>query len=133
MMEEQEVFTIEEAAELAQMQRVRLSLIQTLTGAGDSVPDTGPKQVMLLGLLDGADRSTLARAKLRAEKKRDDTMQNAVKVVGEVLKSVNMRTYRPVATPLERLIPEALMIRTFVPVEIDIGIEPIDHRQLIDD
>ncbi len=126
-----EVFTDEETNELSLTQKVRKSLINTLTQDGLSVPDTGPKQVLLLGLLDGSDRSTLSRAKMRADKKRDETMQSAVKVVGEVLKSVNARTYRPAAATSDRILPSGSDLREFVPGEMDINPEQITSLQLM--
>lgn len=128
-MDNTDVFTSEEIIELADVQRIRKSLIEKLTEEG--VPDKGSKQVLLLGLLDGSDRSALSRAKLRVDKKRDDNMQNTVRVVGDVLKTINARTYRPPAAPEDRTIPPELEHRTFVPGELDIGIEPITITQLI--
>lgn len=129
-MDENSVFTEEEVRELQDTQKVRKTLISALTVNGE-VPREGPKQVLLLGLLDGSDRSAFTRAKLRSDKKRDEATQSAIKLVGETLKNINSRTYRPVASEIDRTIPRELENRTFVIGELEIGIEPIPITQLI--
>jgi len=125
------IFTEEEMTDLAETQRVRKTLIQILTMNG--VPESGTKQVLLLGLLDGSDRSSFSKAKLRTDKSRDDHDRDTVKLVRETLRSINIRTYRPPANDKEREIPKELEHRTFVPGELEIGIEPIPPEHLMDE
>ena len=56
-------------------------------------------------------------------------------LVGDALKNVNPKTYRPVAggppaTPEEREIPDELAVRDFVPGELDTGNVPINLEEL---
>lgn len=129
-MEDINVFTSEEASELGNTQQIRKTLINKLTNDGTTVPERG--QVFLLGLLDGADRSTLSRAKLRHDKVKDDNMKDTVNLVADILRSVNTRNYRPQPTAAQRALPPELS-REFVPGEMEIGNEPLTAQQVIQD
>lgn len=127
-MSDDSVFTPEEAQELQEVQQVRRRLIADLTK--DGVPQKG--QVFLASLLDGVDRQALSRAKLRHDKSSAENTQATAKLMAEMLKSINIKTHRPVARSEDRQIPADLAIRTFVPGEMDIGNDPLSIEQVID-
>jgi len=124
------VFTPEETTEVLDVQNVRKALIRELTVDGKPPAHTSDK-VLLLGLLDGADRSVFTRAKLKADRMKDENTQSVLKVTAELLRSINTRTYRPNANMGDRILPESVVEREFVPGELDIGIEPISLEQQI--
>ena len=131
MSETTTVFTEEESREYLDVQKVRQDLIKKLTANG--VPEQSADKILLATLLDGSDRSTFTRAKLRNDKASADDNKNIIKVVGEALRSINIRNYRPVANDKDRVIPVELQPREFVPGEATIGIEPIPLQQIIND
>lgn len=125
-----EVFTKEESAELSDIQTIRRQLISRLANVEDITKLSGPDKVLLSTLLDGSDRSTFTRAKLRNDKVKDENNKDMLKLAAEMLTRINVRNYRP-ATPDERVIPANVEERSFVPGELDIGIEPLPIEQIM--
>jgi hypothetical protein len=118
MSETNEVFTAEEVAELAVVQRIRGNLLKQLTVDGTVVPPNTADKVLLATLLDGSDRQILTRVKMRHDKKANEGNAAATAMVAQLLRSLNSRTYEP-ASPEDRVVPESLQERTFVPGELD--------------
>ncbi len=130
-MSDESVFLTDESEELSLTQNVRKRLINKLT-ENDSVPAYGPDKVLLLGLLDGADRSVLSRAKLRSDKKRDEANVGAARsIMAELIKSINPRTHSKKDVLVNRELPAELSSREFVPGELHIGTEPITQKQVM--
>ena len=131
-MSEPQIFTPDEGAELVNTQDVRKRLIKNLAAEDVNVMSlSGPDKILLLGLLDGSDRSTFTRAKLRNDKQRDENNADVVKLVAETLKSINTKTYRAPASSAEREIPSSIPKPDFKPGETDIGNTPLTPEQVM--
>lgn len=125
------VFSTDEQNEYTDVQAIRRRLVQELTR--DGVPKGTADKVLLANLLDGSDRSTFTRVKLRNEKEAAEDTANTTRLVVEALKRIRVKNLRTTVSPSDREIPEHLQHRTFVPGEMEIGNEPLTIGQVMSD
>ncbi len=105
---------------------VRKNIINKLTENG-KIPDDGDSIRLLLGSLDGLDRSVLGKAKIRNEEKANSNMEKNSNLIAELL----LKTPRDLYTGKRQSTPclgSDVDVGTIVEGELTVGhidIEPI--------
>lgn len=112
----------QQAIEFAQ--KVRKEAIKELVSQG-AVPKNPADKVLLLGLLDGTDRSVLARARLKADENSSKNQAAIQAMMAEALNNMPQVQRRAVGTVLQ--LPNTYEITDIVPGETDIQTEALTY------
>lgn len=125
-----DLFTGEEASDIDKVQGIRRRILDELVSSGINTPDgkiipiDKDDRALLLSVMDGMDRTSFTKIKIKAEKKASDNVSKSATLVAEALKAVNSKTFAQ-ATSAEREVPPSHLDRTFVEGETDIGNKPL--------
>lgn len=87
------VFTEEEERLLNLTQRSRETIIKALL-TDNKLPSESSDKTMLMQALDGMDRSTLAKAKIKSDDKSNQERANAAATIADILSRMNMKSTR---------------------------------------
>lgn len=127
------LFNQEDVARLDRSQSVRMMIIDTMTDGG-KLPEDKSDRAFLLEALNGMDRTTLSRAKLKVESTSAQSAAATVQIVGEILSRVSSNKIHVIEGQARREIP-ALPIDITVenPVEGEtmIGVETMTYDSFL--
>lgn len=86
-----DVFNLEDQQRLEYTNKLRKKLIQAIVEDDDKpkVPDEKADKALLVSLLDGLDRSTLSKAKIKTEDKAAKGGASAANLIAEVLRGIS--------------------------------------------
>lgn len=116
------LFNQEDVARLDRSQSIRMMIIEEMTSGG-KLPEDKSDRAFLLEALNGMDRTTLSRAKLKVESESAHNAAATVQIVGEILSRVSNNKGHVIEGQARREVPE---------LPIDIVVEnPVDGETLI--
>lgn len=127
------LFNHEDVARLDRSQNVRMMIIDQMTKDG-KLPEDRSDRAFLLEALNGMDRTTLSRAKLKVE---SDSAQNAaatVQIVGEILSRVASGKVDFIEGESRREIPALptdIVVENPVEGEMMIGVETLTYDSFV--
>lgn len=124
-MTQQSSFDTTDLSLLTKTQAIRDQMVTNLMRAG-KVPDDLLAQKMLLDVVNSMDKSTLQKAKIKAEDKSNQNKEARAKAVSELLLEARKRRQSlPVVDAAE--LPESVPAPALVPGETDIGIQQLTY------
>jgi hypothetical protein len=127
------LFNQEDVARLDRSQSVRMMIIDQMTEGG-KLPEDKSDRAFLLEALNGMDRTTLSRAKLKVE---SDSAQNAaatVQIVGEILMRVSGNNHTIIEGQVHReipVLPTDIIVENPVEGETMIGVETLTYDSFL--
>lgn len=118
---------IEDKRRLELTQSTREMIVKTFISDG-KIPDDVSSRTMLMQALDGLDRTTLGKAKIKAEDQAAKSNQDITQMMGRLLYAFNPSNVGQTA-PVERKLETDISIRT-VPGEMDLGMQTLTQDSL---
>lgn len=127
------LFNQEDVARLDRSQSIRMLIIDTMTKEG-KLPEDKSDRAFLLEALNGMDRTTLSRAKLKVESASAQNAAATVQIVGEILARVaNNKT--PIIEGQARreapALPTDIVVENPVEGETMIGVEMMTYDSFL--
>lgn len=116
------LFNQEDVARLDRTQNVRMLIVDSLTKEG-KLPEDKSDRAFLLEALNGLDRTTLSRAKLKVESEAAHNAAATAQIVGELLTRLHCKSNRIIDIDSTREIPE-------LPLDITVD-NPVDGETLV--
>ena len=130
-MTSQSSFDSEDIGILKRTQVIRNSLVTKLMRSGQ-VPDDIDQQRMLLDVVNSMDKSTLQKAKVKAEDKSNENKEAKAKAVAQFLLEARKRQQTlPVVESAE--LPQSVPAPELVPGETDIGTQDLTYDAFFKD
>lgn len=127
----QSSFDNEDIDILKRTQVIRNSLVTKLMRSGQ-VPDDINQQRMLLDVVNSMDKSTLQKAKVKAEDKSNENKEAKAKAVAQFLLEARKRQQTlPVVESAE--LPQSVPAPELVPGETDIGTQDLTYDAFFKD
>ena len=127
----QSSFDSEDIDILKRTQVIRNSLVTKLMRSGQ-VPDDINQQRMLLDVVNSMDKSTLQKAKVKAEDKSNENKEAKAKAVAQFLLEARKRQQTlPVVESAE--LPQSVPAPELVPGETDIGTQDLTYDTFFKD
>ena len=121
------IFDPEDAARINFSQQIRETAIKQLFKDG-FIPEATSDRVTLIQLLDGMDRTTLAKTKIKAEDSAAKNNNAVQTMIADALKKVSRNPNGNVIRTLPTELDESLDVSTLVSNETFIGIEQLDYE-----
>ena len=127
----QSSFDSEDIDILKRTQVIRNSLVTKLMRSGQ-VPDDINQQRMLLDVVNSMDKSTLQKAKVKAEDKSNENKEAKAKAVAQFLLEARKRQQTlPIVESAE--LPQSVPAPELVPGETDIGTQDLTYDTFFKD
>lgn len=127
----QSSFDNEDIDILKRTQVIRNSLVTKLMRSGQ-VPDDIHQQRMLLDVVNSMDKSTLQKAKVKAEDKSNESKEARAKAVAQFLLEARKKQQAlPVVDSAE--LPQSVPAPELVPGETDIGMQDLSYETFFKD
>lgn len=126
-------FSNKEKQQLEKIQDLRFMLIDKLTRGEDGevkIPGPTSEKLLLVDLMNNADKSNKDRAKLRIASKATEVAGINSQEIAEVLRRHRVATQTP-ATQEERELPASIKPDDIVPGEMSIGVENISIHEIL--
>ena len=127
------LFNQEDVARLDRSQNVRMMIIDTMTKDG-KLPEDRSDRAFLLEALNGMDRTTLSRAKLKVENDSAKSAAATVQIVGEILARVGGHKVEVLEGQATREIPSLptdIVVENPVAGETMIGVETLTYESFL--
>lgn len=127
----QSSFDNEDIDILKRTQVIRNSMVTKLMRSGQ-VPDDIHQQRMLLDVVNSMDKSTLQKAKVKAEDKSNESKEARAKAVAQFLLEARKKQQAlPVVDSAE--LPQSVPAPELVPGETDIGMQDLSYETFFKD
>lgn len=128
MTSEENVFELDEQANLAKTQAIRLKLIASLT-EGDSIPKDLEAQAHLLAVLDSTDKQVATKAKLRISAKANANSTDMAALVATMLNNQISPAKEVIVIDVTK--PINYELTNVVPGEKDLGRVALTFEDLV--
>lgn len=127
------LFNHEDAARLERTQSVRMMIVDSLTEGG-KLPEDRSDRSFLLEALNGLDRTTLSRAKLKVESDANQHAAVTAQIVGELLTRMHHKPTRVIDSISDRetpSLPSDIVVENPIEGETMVGVETLSYETFI--
>ena len=124
---------LDDVRRIALTQNVRERIVQRLTENG-TIPNTQEDRGLLMAALDGMDRTSLGRMKIKVEDKAATAQAQASSMVADILNNLTSKSISNTIAPQERSapkLPEHIQVTNPVAGEMSIGTQAQSYSEFM--